>query len=349
MRRLQFVLLSIAVAGAAACGDESSDPAADGRTDTGSNTDTGGGTDVGVEDTGGGDDDTGGTTDTGGNTDAGDDTGGQTDAGDDDATLPDVGQDSGGEDGGGGEDTGGPFVCGEGVTFTGQVFGEDVPNGGVPVVVTSADDIAYPDGGLQAVMDAFPETGDPIAADVTVTEATVIATNFFTDAFDVPPSQSLFWVADASGAVEVRLDFSDVANVPEFDVRVGHRISFRATELGQYFGKGQVTAATDWQLLGTDGDVYVVDVTGQEIPLTLVDNLIRVTGTLVENTGPCGGDSECWNMEHGDQELVLRSESTFYDVGECVTYVGPLGIFSGAPQINETNFDWTRDYNNVGE
>ena len=89
--------------------------------------------------------------------------------------------------------------------------------------------------------------GESADVDIAVTNATVIATSYLGN-FDIPRSQTTFWVADGDGAMEMRLYNDSImeGDYPAFAVQVGQKISFRVTRVGRYYDKGQVEAATDW-------------------------------------------------------------------------------------------------------
>jgi len=327
----------------------------------------------------------GGDTDTGHNDDTTPDPGDTGDAGDRDTTLPDGGPgpdpDGGPDpvpDGGpdpvpdGGPDPvpdGGPdptdtdqdvpdtppgeFVCGEDEFFSGQVFGERTPNGGAPVFITNASEIDYPDGGLGALLEAAPsgavDDRDPVTVDLVVTDARVIGTDFYSDTVAIPRSQTTFWVADESGTIELRLfrDGLGDDDYPLFDVRVGQRISFRATELSQYFGTKQVTRATDFELLESDDEVFILERTGGNITVDDIGKLVRVTGEVVGGGEGCGGTSLCWDLDYGGDDVIeFRAGNSLrgMEVGVCMTYTGIVGLFSGQPQLNPVNFGWVYIY-----
>ena len=139
--------------------------------------------------------------------------------------------------------------CPDSVTFVGQLQGLDaeVPNGGTARLEP------FPrtyDSGLEALVAQLPAItpdGDPPArfVDLPIERATVIATRPFTDT-DVPESQGRFWVADGRATVEVFLDLGQLGGTPPFPVRVGQVISFRATRIGRYQTKPQISAALDF-------------------------------------------------------------------------------------------------------
>lgn len=344
--RLKIAFLALAALSPVAACSDAGDPAAD-STDTGIDTsgDTSGSDadgDVTRPDTGGGEDsgaDGGGGEDTG--TDGGPSDTGTDDTGSDDTGTGDGGTDTADDAG----DGSGSYVCGSDPFFSGQIFGTEVPNGGAPFFIASASEIEYPDANLAAVAAVYPaeDPDAPIVLDtpIAITGATVVATNYTNDAA-VPPSQSTFWVADSSGVHEVRLDFSSADNVAPFQIRVGHIIDFNVTAVSSYFGAGQIAAADGWNLQSTDNAVYVLERSATPITADDITRIIRVEGEITGGGSGCGGSSLCWDLSYaGDQTITFRSASTFVALGQCVTFVGPVSQFDGAPQLNVSNFGWS--------
>lgn len=329
------------------------DAEADAPTDTGSDTgETDAQTDA-VSDTGASDagDDVG-ETDTArdsGETDAARDTG-ETDTGETDSGR-DTGETDTSTDAG--ADTG-PLACGEGVTFSGQAFVDAdapaiSPNGGFAVF--SPYPASY-DSGIAEVWAQAPfdddvtDSTDPERLDVSigVVEATVIATGANTDAS--VRAQSQFWIADGRDAVQFFLPFDDESALPPFSVRVGQRISFTALQIGRYRGIPQIYEVEGWTLVSENNEVAFRDI-GDDEPLTYDDvpQNIRVTGTITGEIGSCGGSAICYDFTYGDgQRATFRSASSFIEVGDCLTFAGPLGSFAGVPQLDTQNFDWLFDY-----
>jgi hypothetical protein len=326
-------LFALSLLALVACSSESEDPA---RSNGG-----GGGTvtDTGRTDTTGSD--TGATTDTTDDTAVDPDTTADTTVDPDttaDTTVnPDTTADTAG-------DTADAYVCGSAPAFSGQIFGNDAPSGGVPLFVNSRSEFTYGDANLDEVISQFPTVdGDPIIlpTPVVITGAVVVATSYINSAA-VPPSQSNFWVADSNGTVEVRLDFTNAANVPVTQIRVGHKLNFTVTAVDSYFGSGQVQAANSWDLVKADTGVHVLERTTTALTAEDIGEVIRVEGTLTGGGAACGGSSKCYDLTYANGQVALyRSASTFLSIGQCVTFVGPLGQFDGEPQINVANFDWS--------
>ena len=241
-------------------------------------------------------------------------------------------------------DTADAYVCGSAPAFSGQIFGSDAPSGGVPLFVNNRSEFTYGDANLDEVISQFPTVdGDPIIlpTPVVITGAIVVATSYMNTAA-VPPSQSNFWVADSNGTVEVRLDYTNAANVPVTQIRVGHKLNFVVTAVDSYFGSGQIQAANSWELVEADTGVHVLERTTTVLTAADIGEIVRVEGTLTGGGAACGGTSKCYDLTYANGQVVpYRSASTFLSIGQCVTFVGPLGQFSGAPQINVANFDWS--------
>ncbi|MCA9545404.1 MAG: hypothetical protein KC613_13465 [Myxococcales bacterium] len=231
------------------------------------------------------------------------------------------------------------------MTYLGQVFGAeaDAPDGGNAVFQP------YPaeyDAGIAALMAAFPAEGEPVDLEtpIEIRGATVVATNFAGN-FEIPGSQSRFWLADGAGTVEVRMDFNDVEGLPMFPIRVGHKIDLDVTQVDQYFGAGQVTKGTNWNLVEVNQDVYIFDV-DRELTEADLNQVVRVTGTLEGAPEECGPDQKCWNsFNYGHGVGILRTKSDFAEPGKCLTFVGPMRLFQGTPQFDTINFTWMRIYN----
>ena len=227
--------------------------------------------------------------------------------------------------------------------FTGQVSIDDTaePNGGAPRFTPY--DASYDAGVGTVIAAALAANAAPFntTEEFALNGATVIATSFYNGSSDPPTTanRNNFWVADGTGSIEIELDFADTElDQPTFPVRVGSRISLRTTLVENNFGAPRIRAATGWTLGDVDQEVYIYDATA-ELTAADVNRLVRVAGRIAGAGETCGGRARCWTLdtEFGDYEL--RSSSTFLEPGDCVTYVGPVGIFSEAVQFNAVNFD----------
>ncbi|MFT4702865.1 MAG: hypothetical protein ACI81R_000552 [Bradymonadia bacterium] len=253
----------------------------------------------------------------------------------------------------GSEDTGGEdvvaFPCGDDVIFTGQAFrsGDEPassPNGGIPSFEPYATDY---DSGLAAIDDAIPSGEDPATIELQVTGATIVATSYNNDT--ARRAQNTFWVMDGLTMLEVRLDQDDLDAQPPFAVQVGLQIDFTATSVTNYFDTPQLSSATGWAISeGSDGNapIYFFEpAEGANITFADWPTNIRVTGTITGGGDGCGGSSLCWDLDYGGTTtLDFRTSSQFIEIGDCITFAGPLGQFQETPQVNTTNFDWLFDY-----
>jgi uncharacterized protein YqiB (DUF1249 family) len=247
--------------------------------------------------------------------------------------------------GGGAAGTGGLGVCPEDISFVGQVMGagSDVPDGGEADFEGYADDYT---AGIADIKAVIPEMhGESADVDLTVTDATVVATNY-RGSFDIPQSQTSFWVADADGTMEVRLyhDGITMDEVAPFAIQVGQKISFRVTQVGRYYAKGQIQRATDWVLGDVDQAVHIWE-PDRELTEADVHRIVRVTATLEGAPNSCGGDSKCWNVNYGHgAPAIFRTSSTIVGTGSCITFVGPLSWYQDDAQLNVENLSWLRIY-----
>ncbi|MFT4704592.1 MAG: hypothetical protein ACI81R_002299 [Bradymonadia bacterium] len=236
----------------------------------------------------------------------------------------------------------GEFVCGEDVTFIGQMFLADdepafSPNGGVPTSTPYAPSF---DAGLNTLRAHAATEGERVFVELAVNRAMVVATSFNTDS--VRFAQRNFWVADGSGVLRVFLD--DEAPDATVDIVVGTELSFTATALLTYQGATQVASATDWVAHSTGGDVYVREL-GAASLADAAGNIVRVTGTVSEDGVSCGGSARCYSLVRAlGAPLTLRSSSNFIERGDCISFVGPVIPFAGVFQIDTLNFDWLFDY-----
>ena len=168
----------------------------------------------------------------------------------------------------------------------------------------------------------------------------MIATSYLGN-FDIPRSQTTFWVADGDGAMEMRLYNDEImeGDYPAFAVQVGQKISFRVTRVGRYYDKGQVEAASDWVLGEFDQNVYVME-PDRELTVADVHQLVRVTGILEGDPSTCGGSSKCWSFDYGHgAPAIFRTSSTIVDTG-LVSLRWPVDLVP--PQFNVDNFDRLR-------
>jgi hypothetical protein len=235
------------------------------------------------------------------------------------------------------------YLCGSDPTYTGQVGADLVPGGGTPLPVRSRASFTYSNANLSNVALQFPVVDGVIAtldAPIAVSGAVVVATSFLTEA-SVPPSQSNFWVADRFGSIEVRLDFTNAANVPPFPIQVGQRLNFTVSAVNSYQGIGQIQAASNWTLASSGAGVHLLERSNSTVAIADLSELVRVEGIISGGGASCGGTSKCFDLSYGAGNIVtLRTASTATAIGQCVTFVGPVRQFAGSLQLDAINFDW---------
>ena len=235
------------------------------------------------------------------------------------------------------------YICGSAPTYTGQVGGLFAPAGGNPLPVLSRSAFTYGNANLSNVALQFPVVDGVIAtldAPISVIGAVVVATSYLSSAA-VPASQSNFWVADRFGSIEVRLDFTNAANVPPFPIQVGQRLNFTVSAVNSYQGMGQIQAASNWTLVSSGAGVHLLERTNSLVTSDDLSELVRVEGTITGGGAACGGTSRCFDLSYGTGNIVtLRTASTAAAIGQCVTFVGPVRQFAGSLQLDAINFDW---------
>ncbi len=235
------------------------------------------------------------------------------------------------------------YLCGSAPTYTGQVGGLFAPAGGNPLPVLSRSAFTYGNANLSNVALQFPVVDGVIAtldAPISVIGAVVVATSYLSSAA-VPASQSNFWVADRFGSIEVRLDFTNAANVPPFPIQVGQRLNFTVSAVNSYQGMGQIQAASNWTLVSSGAGVHLLERTNSLVTSADLSELVRVEGTITGGGAACGGTSRCFDLSYGTSNIVtLRTASTAAAIGQCVTFVGPVRQFAGSLQLDAINFDW---------
>ena len=236
-----------------------------------------------------------------------------------------------------------PYVCGSDPSYTGQVGAAEAPGGGTPLPVLSRAGFTYGNANLNSVALQFPVVDGVIAtldAPISVIGAVVVATSYLS-AGAVPASQSNFWIADRFGSIEVRLDFTNPANVPPFPIQVGQRLNFSVLAVNSYQGIGQIQAASNWTLVGTGAGVHLLERTNGLVTSADLSELIRVEGIISGGGAACGGTSRCFDLSYASGNTVtLRTASTAAAIGQCVTFVGPVRQFAGSLQLDAINFDW---------
>ena len=235
------------------------------------------------------------------------------------------------------------YVCGSDPSYTGQVGGLTAPAGGTPLPVLSRSAFTYGNANLSNVALQFPVVDGVIAtldAPISVIGAVVVATSYLS-AGAVPASQSNFWVSDRFGSIEVRLDFTNAANVPPFPIQVGQRLNFTVSAVNSYQGMGQIQAASNWTLVSSGAGVHLLERSNSTVAFADLSELVRVEGIISGGGAACGGTSRCFDLSYASGNTVtLRTASTAAAIGQCVTFVGPVRQFAGSLQLDAINFDW---------
>jgi len=235
------------------------------------------------------------------------------------------------------------YLCGSDPSYTGQVGAADAPGGGTPLPVLSRAGFTYGNANLSNVALQFPVVDGVIStlsASIPVVGAVVVATSYLS-AGAVPASQSNFWVSDRFGSIEVRLDYTNAANVPPFPIQVGQRLNFTVSAVNSYQGMGQIQAASNWTLVSTGAGVHLLERTNSLVTSADLSELVRVEGIISGGGAACGGTSRCFDLSYASGNTVtLRTASTAAAIGQCVTFVGPVRQFAGSLQLDAINFDW---------
>ncbi len=229
------------------------------------------------------------------------------------------------------------FACEVDEDFFGQIGADsDASNsGGVPTSAPFGDD-----AGLGELVDfledelAEADVDDNPTFDVdppiTVDSAVVTAVEHVSDSF--------FWVGDSEAGMYVRLG-DGVSPEPT----VGDRVSFEVDEVGTFAGNPQINAISDWTVDETDVDVSYVEVGDDEIDADgHFARIVRAGGQLTSDSYGCGGDNYCNEVAYGaDGEYTTEfryygGDGASYSEGDCVTFVGPLRVFPGYYDPNES-------------
>ncbi len=198
------------------------------------------------------------------------------------------------------------------------------------------------DAGLSALDAAINGEFNEIPIDVTITGAIVTARDY------VPATNDgtvTFWFEDANFAAQAyRVDVGALGIDP-LSIEPGDTVDMHATMGVHYFGTLEVTAVDSITFSHDDNPVYVTTVMAPDAldPSTHRDRIVEVYGQLVSDPTDCGGRN-CFDFEYNGGHVAIFRLSTaatlFKD--DCIHYIGPLGEFSGTPQLNVGDFDWYR-------
>jgi len=169
--------------------------------------------------------------------------------------------------------------------------------------------------------------------------AVVTATAGATPGPDVSASRTDFWIADENALLKVSLDPElGQSCCPNFEVRAGMRISFKATEVSTFISLGQITAASNF-VAGSQGNCVLV---AEPDLITEVDfyQMVRVSAQLTGQPQSGGGFTE-WDLGLSDAIIYdyLTPRSNL-QLGQTITFVGPVSPYVGYHRLVESNPDW---------
>ncbi|MEM6926614.1 MAG: hypothetical protein AAF602_06785 [Myxococcota bacterium] len=165
------------------------------------------------------------------------------------------------------------------------------------------------------------------------------------------------YVNDSSGGMYLRFVTIpesagiDNGDIVDFDVNVVNNFGGLAQVVNETTGSPDFTVLTEGiENLAINGEaqaIYVVDAAA-EAPLSVAEHghaIIEAYGEILTEGVDCGSnDEKCYDLEYAEgQTITFRSRSEFIQQGDCIQYVGPMGAFN-TPQIDATNFDWSRSY-----
>ncbi|MDP9143455.1 MAG: hypothetical protein M3N43_01960, partial [Actinomycetota bacterium] len=248
------------------------------------------------------------------------------------------GADAGGETSGS-MDGGAPTVlaCNPGTGFVGQLtgVGSAVPNGGI--LTTDPNSVAYGDANLDGVIAAYPEFDAVQAVDVDVHDVVVTATSGATPGPGVSAARIDFWIADDNALLQVSLDGElGPSCCPNFDLRSGMRLSFKATEVSTFISLGHITAASNFVAGSQNNCVLVAE------PDLISDvafyQMVRVSATLGDSYG--NADARNWHTGLSSAAYDFISPNPNLQTGQTITFVGPVSPYVGFHLLVDSNPDW---------
>lgn len=228
------------------------------------------------------------------------------------------------------------FSCANGPTDLGPW-----PDGSAPAHPIAAagasvtTDLGDLDANVQGVIDAAAGNFDDTYTDVTVTGAIVYSVGYVPAKND---GSVTFWFGDANGVAQgYRLN---LLGFDPLDLKPGDEINLHATVVKEYFGTPEVIEVDSFEVVSSGNDVYVADgMAGLDLTNDFMRN-VEVYGEIV--SGPTDCYANCFQLDYGGQIVTFRTQSAYIEVGDCVHWIGPLGEFGGAAQLNADNFDWYR-------
>lgn len=241
-----------------------------------------------------------------------------------------------------------PVDCVLQENFYGQIGGTGDAGGGAPTM----EALDY-DANLQAVYDAVPTTQDDPeteevdegrADDLSIQVNGALVTATYANTANFRSGDVRFFLQDQNTALRVYLDQGEQQTTP---IKVGQRLSFTVTSTRNFGGTPQIAKISDLVVDEEGANVPYTEATGTDLTIEQFDRIVRVFGTIESDNGECGGGNKCFTFNHGDKSITLRSRSMFLEVGQCHTYVGPVGAFPGpladgnkTIQLDSINFGW---------
>lgn len=171
-----------------------------------------------------------------------------------------------------------------------------------------------------------------------------------------------FWIQDGNRVIEVY-----VLENPDDQIQVGMRVQFEATKLDIYKGHPQIREVKDFDVVGQNQDIPVLQGDDITFELDQENHIIKVSGEITEKLGACPEETrnKCYRIDLNNGKTVqFRSSKNVeanpeggfvggLEVGTCLTYVGPWHTYPGplsdsassVAQLNHYNFNWTHQRN----
>jgi len=235
-----------------------------------------------------------------------------------------------------------PMSCSDGPPSTGPwAVDGSAPAHPISAAGAVASATAYTnDAGVGALRTATTGSTDAVVS-LAISGAIVTAVDYV----PAPPNDgtATFWFADSGGAMQAfRLN---LGGVEPSTLKPGDAVSFTATLVTDYFNTLEVKEATGFTIDSSGNGVYVIDGMASALsPSTQLMQNVEVYGELTDDPTECGTGKDCFTLAYGFNTTVFRTGAGFQQKGDCIHWIGPLGEFSSAPQLNAGNFDWYRWY-----
>ena len=119
------------------------------------------------------------------------------------------------------------------------------------------------------------------------------------------------------------------------------------TEVQDYFGTMEITEIDSFVVTSQGHPIYVIDgMTGSPLDsLNHRSQMVEVYGELVVANGDCGAGMECFDLDYGaGSTAIFRTVSGLQSMGDCIHWIGPLGDYVNAPQLDVAEVDWYRSW-----